>query len=74
MTTKFPKKQQACRPNASANPTAETHPAIDRNAPAGTENSLGAESVRDGRPATKNDVVEANDEMDPGTPSEKSRD
>jgi hypothetical protein len=40
---------------------------IDRTAPAGTENSLGAESVRDGRPATDDDTVEAIDEEGPGT-------
>jgi hypothetical protein len=39
---------------------------IDRNAPAGSENSLGAESVRDGRPATDDSVVEAMDEEGPG--------
>src|ERR1700684_2086056 len=39
---------------------------IDRNAPAGSENSLGAESIRDGRPATDDSVVEAIDEMGPG--------
>jgi hypothetical protein len=39
---------------------------IDRNAPAGSENSLGAQSVRDGRPATDDSVVEAMDEEDPG--------
>jgi hypothetical protein len=50
-------------------PTKETHPAIDRNAPAGSENSLGEESVRDGRPSTKDNVVEAIDEMEPGTPT-----
>lgn len=49
-------------------PATESH-TIDREAPAGTENSLGAESVRDGRPTTNNDVVEAKDEMPPGTPS-----
>jgi hypothetical protein len=38
---------------------------IDRTAPAGSENSLGAESVRDGRPATSDEVVEAIDEQDP---------
>ena len=38
---------------------------IDRNAPAGTENSLGAESVRDGRPSTDDSVVEAKDEVGP---------
>jgi hypothetical protein len=52
----------------------ESHPNIDRNAPAGSENSLGAESVRDGRPATKSDVIEAIDEMRPGIPEGKSRD
>ena len=39
---------------------------IDRNAPAGSENSLGAESVRDGRPSTDDSVVEAMDEEGPG--------
>jgi hypothetical protein len=39
---------------------------IDRNAPAGSKNSLGAESVRDGRPATDDSVVEAIDEEGPG--------
>jgi hypothetical protein len=33
---------------------------IDRTAPAGSENSLGAESVRDGRPATDDDMVAGN--------------
>jgi hypothetical protein len=40
---------------------------IDRTAPAGSENSLGAQSVRDGRPATDDSVVEAMDEEGPGT-------
>jgi len=35
---------------------------IDITAPAGSQNSLGAESVRDGRPATDSSVVEAIDE------------
>jgi hypothetical protein len=39
---------------------------IDRNAPAGTENSLGAQSIRDGRPATDDSIVEAIDEVGPG--------
>ncbi len=39
---------------------------IDPSAPAGSENSLGAESVRDGRPSTDDSVVEAIDEMGPG--------
>ena len=38
---------------------------IDRNAPAGSDNSLGAESVRDGRPSTDDSVVEAIDEEMP---------
>jgi hypothetical protein len=49
---------------------------IDRNAPAGTLNSLGAQSVRDGRPATDDSVVEAMDEQDPAIPpatSDKSK-
>ena len=40
--------------------------AIDRTAPAGSENSLGAQSVRDGRPATDDSIVEAMDEEGPG--------
>ena len=39
---------------------------IDLAAPAGNEKSLGAESVRDDRPATCDDVVEAIDEEGPG--------
>ena len=39
---------------------------IDRNAPAGSDNSLGAESVRHGRPSTDDSVVEAIDEEMPG--------
>jgi hypothetical protein len=38
---------------------------IDRNSPAGTPDSLGAESVRDGRPSTDDSVVEAMDEEAP---------
>jgi len=41
---------------------------IDRDAPAGSENSLGAQSVRDGRPNTDDSVVEAMDEQDPAIP------
>jgi hypothetical protein len=47
---------------------------IDRNAPAGTENSLGAQSIRDGRPATDDTVVEAIDELTPGETSPPNRD
>jgi hypothetical protein len=45
---------------------------IDRNAPAGSKNSLGAQSVRDGRPATDDSVVEAMDEQDPAIPAPTS--
>jgi hypothetical protein len=38
---------------------------IDPTAPAGSENSLGAESVRDGRPATDDSTIEAMDEESP---------
>jgi hypothetical protein len=38
---------------------------IDRNAPAGSGNSLGAESVREGRPSTDERLVEAIDEESP---------
>jgi hypothetical protein len=53
----------------------ESDPAeIDRNAPAGSENSLGAESVRDGRPSTDDSTVEAIDEMGPGITAPLSTD
>jgi hypothetical protein len=39
---------------------------IDRNTPAGSESSLGAESVRDSRPSTDDGTVEAMDEETPG--------
>ena len=42
---------------------------IDRTAPAGAENSLGAQSVQDGRPATDDSVVETIDELSPGEKS-----
>jgi hypothetical protein len=50
---------------------------IDPRAPAGSENSLGAKSVRDGRPATDDATVEAMDEESPdltGTLDKSSRD
>lgn len=43
---------------------------VDRKAPAGSEDSLGAESVRDGRPSTDDSVVEAMDEESPSLVSE----
>jgi hypothetical protein len=39
---------------------------FDRNAPSSSESSLGAESVRNGRPSTDDSVVEAMDEETPG--------
>jgi hypothetical protein len=46
-------------------PPKPTHK-IDPNAPAGSENSLGEESIRDGRPSTDDSVEEAIDEEGPG--------
>lgn len=46
---------------------------IDRKAPARSANSLGAESIRDGRPATDDSVVEAIDELDPGESTPPNR-
>jgi hypothetical protein len=45
----------------------QSTPEIDRNAPAGSENSLGAQSIRDGRPSTDDTIIEAMDETTPGT-------
>ncbi len=54
--------------NKPGNPVEEARVhRIDRTAPAGSENSLGAESIRDGRPGTDDGVVEAIDEEGPGT-------
>ena len=61
MPEREPKKVYAASKEAD-----EHEPKIDRNAPAGSENSLGAESVRDGRPATDDTTVEAMDEEGPG--------
>jgi len=49
---------------------------IDPKAPAGSRNSLGAESDCGGRPTTDDSVVEAKDEMGPGVPppGERPRD
>jgi len=49
-----------------ANPENRPNTKIDRTAPAGSGNSLGAESVRDVRPSTDDNVVEAIDEASPG--------
>lgn len=42
------------------------NPRPDPQAPAGSPESLGAESIRDGRPSTCDDVVEGIDEAGPG--------
>jgi hypothetical protein len=55
--------------SAEATATTESVPRVirvDPTAPAGSENGLGAQSIRDGRPATCDDVVEAMDEEGPG--------
>jgi len=59
-------KEKQAATSASRPPAASKPPSkIDPTAPAGSENSLGAESVRDGRPATDNRTVEAMDEERP---------
>jgi hypothetical protein len=62
------------KPGKNATTTADHVNTIDRTAPAGSENSLGAQSVRDGRPATDDSVVEAMDEEATAAPlpAEKS--
>lgn len=62
----------------SPNPTkaAESDPRrskIDPTAPAGSKNSLGEESIRDGRPTTDDSIVEAIDEETPATPASLPR-
>lgn len=52
------------------NPPESDPTKIDPNAPAGTPSSLGAESIRDGRPDTDDSVEEAMDEMGPGITDE----
>jgi hypothetical protein len=48
-------------------PETTAHPSTpDPNAPAGAPESVGAESIRDGRPNTCDDVIEAIDEAGPG--------
>lgn len=46
---------------------------VDPRAPAGSPNSLGEESIRDGRPATDDQIIEAIDEEDPATVEPSSR-
>lgn len=51
--------------DATASSKSDPHFTIDPGAPAGSKNSLGAESVRDGRPSTDDRTVEAIDEEGP---------
>jgi hypothetical protein len=53
---------------AKSNPIPEKDSNIPPNpaAPAGSPSSVGAQSIRDGRPSTCDDVVEAMDEAGPG--------
>jgi hypothetical protein len=51
--------------NIGSGATTTSDHVIDRTAPAGSKNSLGAQSVRDGRPATDDSTVEAIDEEGP---------
>jgi hypothetical protein len=66
--------QEKTQTNVSKKTPSEFDPTkIDRNAPAGSENSLAAESVRDARPSTDDDVVEAIDEEGPGVTEQPRR-
>jgi hypothetical protein len=59
--------QEETARNISKDKPRESNPTkIDRNPPAGSENSLGAESARDDCPSTDDSVVEAMDEKTPG--------
>ena len=63
--------QERTRGNAGGDVKADSGPGAgsgqpDPSAPAGDANSLGAESIRDGRPATDGSTVEAIDEAGPG--------
>ena len=65
--------QERIVPNMDTNATTTTtskseSPKIDLTAPAGSKRSLGEESIRDGRPSTDDDAVEAIDEANPGVP------
>jgi hypothetical protein len=60
----MPPTQQTTDTNSGRTPAnpRDLNPEIDPTAPAGSKTSLGAESVRDGRPSTSDDVVEGIDE------------
>jgi len=52
--------------NPTSAPTPDPTAQPDPTAPAGSPTSVGAQSIRDGRPSTCDDVVEALDEAGPG--------
>ncbi len=56
---------QEAKKNTGSDAQATGDDVIDVTAPAGSKNSLGAQSVRDGRPSTDDSVVEAMDEQGP---------
>jgi hypothetical protein len=68
-----PARTETPKPATSAPDPCST--TTDRNAPAGSKNSLGAKSDCNGRPTTDDSVVEAKDEQLLTTPptGEKSR-
>jgi len=59
--TPISEKPASMSPQIRTNPTTNLTPLIARLLR--SQNSLGEESVRDGRPTTKDEVVEAKDEM-----------
>jgi hypothetical protein len=61
-----PEKTSSSAAGGAPNPVCVSAKPIAR-APAGRENSLGAESIRDRRPNTDDSTVEAIDEESPGT-------
>ena len=62
-------QEKAVSPNTTKTSESDPrHSKIDPAAPAGSKNSLGEESIRDGRPATDDSTVEAIDEETPATP------
>jgi len=66
MAQSTPSTDRTVNQQASGSPASDSCGGeIDRNAPAGSENSLGAKSDCNGRPATDDSVVEAMDEAGP---------
>ena len=59
------RKDRSKDTDVTASSKSDPHFTIDLGASAGSKNSLGAESVRDGRPSTDDRTVEAIDEEGP---------